>query len=210
MTATAGYKASIYVTTTPSVPVTNVATTDAGDHMTYTISVAAERYWDSSQPVTVQTSPDGTSWTTASPSTYTVQYCGGVIKFASAITGATPSCRVSVSYLPYSIIGSATSADIQVSVDIQDVSTLGGGAWKTKLVTLSDSTIKLTQWWIDNFYLSALSNKMVISCYTGVNSNQRLEGFGYIKTDGIKIDVKSPIEESIDFEVTGALYSILS
>lgn len=212
MTALPGFKASLYATTTPSVAFTNEAMTDGGAHTVYTITNAVKRYWDVSQALTVQTSPDGsTGWTTVTTG-FTVNYCGGIITFAVALTGSTPSVRVSGSYLPYSQVASASSVEVQVAVDVIDVSTLGGGGWKQKLAGIADSTYKLSKYWVDNFYVNALTNRtrLVLAIYTGANANQRFEGFGYLKTDSIKFDVKSAIEESIDVEVDGALNSVLS
>lgn len=211
MTALPGYKASVYITTTPSVAFTNEATSDAGDHKNYTITNAVKRYWDNSQALTIQTSPDGTTWTTVTTG-FTVNYCGGIITFASAISGATPSCRVSGYYLPYSLLGGATSVELQTTVDIADVTSLGGNGWKQKLAMLVDATFKLSKWWMDNFFLSAItsSTRLVISMNTGANANQRFDAFCYIKQDDIKIDLKSPITESIDLEVDGGITAISS
>lgn len=211
MGALAGYKASVYITTTPSLAFTNMVLTDSGGlHTTYTtpIANASQRYWDMTQPLTVQTSPDGTTWTTSTAGT--VQYIGGIVTFASALTGATPSVRVSGYYMPYSLALQAKSIDIQTQIDILDISTFATGAWKAKMAALGDSTYKLSQWWVDNFYLNALGGLMVISAYSGANANQRLEGLALMKSDSIKIAHNSAIEESIDLDSYGPIYAIAS
>lgn len=211
MAALAGFRASVYITSTPSLAFTNEAFTDAGDHKTYTITNAAKRYWDNTQALTVQTAPDGVTWTTVTTG-FTVNYCGGVVTFTNAVAGATPSVRVSGSYFPYSLFGDAKSVDLTTTLDILDVTTFSSGGWKQKLASLVTAQYKLSRWWVDHFFVNALTNKtrLVISVYTGANANQRYDAFAYLKGDGIKFDVKSAHEESLDFEVDGQLNAILS
>lgn len=213
MAPLAGFKANVYVTATPSVSFSNMALTDAGDHKTFSTPTgsAAQRYWDETVALTVQTAPDGSTWTTQTTG-FTVQWVGGIIVFTNAVTGATPSCRVSGSYMPYSVVARAKSIEINNALDILDVSDFGssGTGWKTKLASLAGSEYKLGQWWIDTFYVSMLSTRMVVSAYSGANANQRLEGFAFIKDDSIKTAVNNAVEEAISFESDGPVYAILS
>lgn len=211
MAALAGYKASAYVSTGVSTAMTNEAMTDVGGlHTTYSITNQAHRYIDPSVPVVVQTSPDGSTWTTVTVG-YTLQPVIGTVVFAVAVTGGTPSCRLlSASWLTVSQAIQAKSIDVTPSQNIMDISTFATGAWKVKLVGIGEATIKLSQWWVDNFYLNALGTLMVVTAYSGANANQRLECYAYMKTDGIKLDIANPVEESIDFESHGAMYAVLS
>src|SRR4051812_24967950 len=97
MGALAGYKASITITSSPSVATTNEAMTDSGDHTTYSITNTAKKYWDRSVTLTIQKSTNGgTTWNTVT--NYTVQYVGGSVTSASA-NGGTDLIRASaVSY----------------------------------------------------------------------------------------------------------------
>lgn len=208
-----GFKASVYVTATPSVSFTNLSLVDSGTHTVYSVGAgnSAKWYWDETQSFTVQTSPDGSSWSTASPSTYTIQYVGGIITFQSAITGGTPSCRVSAGYyMPYSVVARAKSVEINNMIDILDTTDFSSGGWKTKIAALAGSEYKLDQWWIDTFYASMLGNRMVVSAYSGRNANQRFEGYAFIKDDSFKTAVSGVNEESITFESDGPVYAILS
>lgn len=212
MSALAGYKANIYATTTPAVAMTNEATTDAGDHKTFSITNAVKRYWDDTQAISVQTSPDGVTWTTVT-SGFTIQYVGGTIVFTNAVTGATPSVRVSSGfYLPYSLIGTATSVDITHTIDILDSTTFSSGGWKTKVASLVGSEYKFNRWWVDHFFVTALDLKtrFVLSAYSGANANQRFDAFGRIKQDAIKTAVNALISEDLTFDVDGAVYAYLS
>lgn len=309
MTAIAGYKASVYVSTGVSTAQSNGAMTDAGDHKTFTVTTSAQRYWDTTVALTVQTEEDeiqtvtitgaptggtftltfganttsaiaynasaatvqaalvalasigannatvsgsaggpwtveftsalgfslralitgnggsltggaspsvsiveanaGSTWTTQA-SGFVVQYCGGIVTFTNALSTGTVNCRVSYNWLTVSQAAQAKSIEIQSSCDIYDISTLGGGAWKQKLVGLAAATIKLSQFWVDVFYISSLGGLLIVAAYTGANSNQRLECYAYIKQDDIKIDVAAVEEESIDLEANGPIYYIAS
>lgn len=212
MAAIPGYKASVYATSTPSVAFTNEAFTDAGDHKNYTITNANKRYWDNTVALTVQTSPDGsTGWTTVTTG-FTVNYCGGILSFTNAISGSVPSVRVSGSYLPYSTVVNARSVEIQNDVDILDVTAFDSAGWHTKIANLVGSAYKLDKWWTDVFFVTALDTKrrLVLSAYSGANSNQRFDAFGYIKNDSVKIAVNQAIDESLEFEVDGSVTYIAS
>lgn len=211
MGALAGYKASLYATTTPSVAFTNEAFTDAGDHKNYTISNSVKTFWDNATALTVQTSPDAIVWTTVTVG-FTVNYCGGIITFASAVTGATPSCRVSGNYLPYSLVGDAKEVDVTVTLDILDSTSFNTTGWKTKTASLVGAEMKVNKWWIDLFYVTALatSRRMVLSAYSGANANQRIQGFGYIKDDSLKVAINALVEESLTFDIDGVLSAILT
>jgi hypothetical protein len=211
MAALAGYLASLYITGTTSVAFTNVAMTDSGDHKTFTISDATKRYWDLTQPVTVQTAPDGVTWTTVTTG-FTIQYVGGKVVFSAAITGATPSCRVSASYFAYSFLGNAKTVDITISNTTEDITTFvtPPSPWKTKLANLSEATIKIGKYWLDTSFMGYLGNRCVVVAYSGANPNQRYECYAFLKQDSMKLDVSKVVTEDLDFESDGAIYFIPS
>lgn len=151
----------------------------------------------------------GSTWATVSTG-YTVQFCGGIVVFNTAVGLGTTSCRVTYNYLTISQALQAKSVDIQVQQDIADITTFASGGWKVKLPLLADVTVKLAQWWIDVFYITNMGNLLVLVMYSGANANQQFACYGYLKTDGIKFDVKGVIEEALDFESHGAVYSINS
>lgn len=210
MGALAGFKADVYLAAGPGVPITNEATTDAGDHKTFSITNQARRYLDKDTAVVVQTSPDGsTGWTTVT-SGFVLHYVGGYVVFDTAITGATPSVRISGAYLPYSVAGSAKSVEINNDVNLEDSTTFADNGWMTKIATLAGSSIKLSQWFVDSFYLDNIGKRLVVSAYSGRNANQRIEAFAFMKSDSIKFAVDALEEESLDFDVDGKVYAIMS
>ena len=203
-----GYKASVYVTGSPSVPFTNTVLTNAGGNTAYYIASTNQRYLDPTQPITVQVAPDGVTWGTVT-SGFIIQACGGIVTFAIALTGSAPAVRISGSYLPVSQAVQAKSIDIQNTVDILDATTFASGGWKVKIAALASATYKLSQWQVDGFYLAALGGLLLVSAYSGANANARIEGYAYIKTDAVKIAPNALNEESIDFEAYGPSYAIL-
>src|SRR2546421_9013031 len=150
-----GYKASVYITSSPSVPFTDEAMIDAGDHKTYTIANAAKRYWDPAATLTVQAN------SSAITSGFTVQNVGGIVIFTSPLPGSPPSVRVSGSFMPISLVARAKSVEISTTVDMVDVTDFSSGGWKTKIATLAGAQYKLGQWWIDGFYLANLGRLLV-------------------------------------------------
>lgn len=212
MTVLPGYKASVNVSTGVSTATTNEAMTDVGGlHTTFQVTNKAHMFIDPTVAVVVQTSPDGTTWTTQT-SGFTLQYCGGIVVFVVAVTGATPSCRLSsANYLVTSQAALAKSVDIIPQVDIIDVSTFAGGAWKQKMALLGDATVKLSQWAsFDGFYLTNINNMLVIQAFSGANANQQLACYAFLKTNNIKFDVKNATEQNLDFESHGPVLYLQS
>ena len=213
MGALAGYLAQFWLAAQPNITFTNLALTDSGDHKTFALSVSdPKRYWDPSASLTVQTAPDGSTWTTASPSTYVVQYVGGKVTFASVVTGGTPSARVSGKYLALNFLGDAKTIDIKTQSDLIDatVFTNPPNPWKVKVATLGDNDITLGKWYIDQTFLGYLGNRIVIAAYNGRNPQQRLECFAFMKSESIKIAEKDLQSEDLDFTSDGAIYYINS
>jgi hypothetical protein len=209
MGALAGFKADVFLAAGPGVPITNEATTDSGDHKTFSITNQVRRYLDKDTAVTVEKTADGTTWTPVT-SGFTLHYVGGYVVFASALTGTAPGVRITGAYLPYSIAGSAKTIEINNDVSVEDSTTFADNGWITKVATLAGSSIKLTQWYIDSFYLDNIRKRLVISAYSGRNANQRIEAFAFMKSDSIKFAVDALEEESLDFDVDGKVYAIMS
>jgi hypothetical protein len=210
-TPIAGFNGSVVITSTPNVALTNEVLTDAGDHKTFNISsgsFATKRYWDRTAAFVVQTAPDGVTWSTASPSTYTIRYVTGQVFFASAVTGGTPSCRISSgAYLPFSTFANMKQWEATPALDLYD-STTFGSQWKTYTPGMLGADVKLTQFYSDLTFSNQITanTAFVVSCMTGRNATERFEGFAYLKGDDIKVAVNALEEESLTYTVTGQLY----
>lgn len=210
MAAIAGYGGSVLVSSLPNVALTNEALTDAGDHKTFSEPSAIKQYWDRSATFVVQTAPDGTTWTTADPSTYSIRYVSGQVVFNTAISGATPACRISSgAYLPYSTFGNMKSWEVVPAVDMLDSSVFGSN-WKQYLPALLGATAKLSQFYADNTLSSVVSNPannvFVLSMKTGRTATERWEGFARFKQDDIKNAVNALVTEDLDVQIDGQLY----
>jgi len=209
-----GYLASVWITPTSSTSFTNLNLVDSGDHKKFSVPVNdPKRYWDPAAAFVVQTAPDGSTWSTATVGTYTVQYVNGTVTFNSAVTGGTPSARISSGkYFALSFLGDAKSVNVKAQLDLHDatVFTNPPSPWKTKVATLADTDIALGKWWIDTTFLAYLGNRCVIVAYNGQNVNQRYECFAFLKSESIKIAVKDLISDDLDFTSDGPLYFIAS
>jgi hypothetical protein len=206
MAALAGYNADLYMASGTSVTMTNEVMTDSGDHQTYNAGTAAHRYWDDQSALTVQTSPDGVTWTTVTVG-FTVRYCGGVITFTSAVAGR--QVRVTGKYLPISQVGSAYDWEVSPSANIIDITTFGN-AWKQKMAGLHDATAKASKYFIDGTFFGLLASRFVIIFYTNFSAGTRFEAYAWLKSDPVKVGVDAIISTEIDFEIDGQLFFMAS
>lgn len=165
MSATAGWKARVRI---PGVAValTNEATTANGARTQYQITNTAKRVLDPQLAVVVQTSPDGSTWSTAAG--YTLNRLTGTVIFPSAQAAGTQIRIASGSYLPLSTVAGAkgytwtiTAQQLDAS-DFDGLATTGGFA-SVKLTGQLDASGTLTQWdQRDTFFANALLNATVL------------------------------------------------
>lgn len=212
MAAIAGYGGSVLLSSLPNVALTNENLTDAGDHKTFNEPTALKRYWDRSATFVVQTAPDGTTWSTAAVGTYTIRYVTGQVVFASAVSGATPSCRIlSGAYLSYSTFANMKNWEVVPAVDMLDSSSFGTN-WKQYTPSLLGATAKLSQFYADNTLVSVVTtpanNIFIVSLLTGRNATERWEGFAHFKQSDIKSAVSALITEDLDVQIDGQLYFV--
>ncbi len=212
----AGFLGDVLITQTPAVSITNQNLTDSGDHTTFNVSVsdAAKRYWDDTATFVFQTSPDGTTWTTVAPAS--IQYVGGKVTFPSAVTGATPSARISSgAYLPYSRLLEVTQWNFSGSRDMKDVTSLKGPSStdrsKVFLPLQLSGTMSLNKWWLAEsaeasnlFTLLTTGAKCVVSLITAANN--RYEGFVYVKDQSLADAVNDVVSRAISFQITSNFY----
>ncbi len=174
MSATAGRVALVKIPGT-AVAFTNEATTGNAGRTIYTITNAVKSVWDPQAAVTVQTSPDGTVWTTAGATTYTLNRLAGKITFGTAL-GAGYFTRVSGSYLPMSIVAGAKSFTYTLSSTVLDATGFDdaytNGGFPTKADGLNDAQGTLSRWYqnpVDSYFNSALTAATVIVLEFTVN-----------------------------------------
>ena len=204
MAALVGYLADLYMASGTSVAFTAEVMTDSGDHQTYNVAVGntAHRYWDDKSALTIQTSPDGVTWTTVTTG-FTVRYVGGQVTFTTV--DATREVRASGNYLPISQVGQAYEWEVSPSANVIDVSVFGS-AWKTKIVGLHDSTAKASRYFLDGTFFNLLGSRFVVVFYVDFATNTRFEAYAWLKTTPEKVGVDAVIQEELDWEIDGQLY----
>lgn len=214
--ATAGYKAGLFLAAPASVSMTNEAMTDSGDHTTFNVTNEAHQCWDYTHTFTVQTAPDGSTWSTASPSTYTIHYAIGQVVFNSAVTGGTPSCRISAGYyLPIAFLAGVTSIDGTATGTALDATAMQNppSPWKTFIPGINGATVKLACLWVNGgTFLSHMTaaDLLVLKIYPDSTGTARYQGYGVLTTDGIKSAVNAVNTEDLDFVLNGQLYYVAS
>jgi hypothetical protein len=202
MATKVGYAADIYITSTPSVAFTQEATTADGGRLNYTITNTAKRYWDRGVSVLVENSTDaGATWHAAPP--YTLNYCGGIVTFATA-RAVGELCRVSGNYYPWAQLGNGKSWELSLANALVDTSVFGSG-WKTFTPVVLGGTVKMGRWWLDSSFLTNLANPLVAVLYVNQAAGTRYEGFVRLKVDSVKTAVAGVIDQTLEFELDGAI-----
>lgn len=212
MAALGGVEGDILITSLPSVTITNdVLSNPLNDKKTYVEGTAAHRYWDPNHTLTVQTTPDGVTWTTVTTG-FTIQYVNGTITFAVALTGGSPGCRLStVNYFPYASIGNTTQwtwAGTKTMIDSTTHKGVGGSHWQDFTPLLKTGKVTLKKWFIDQTIVNHLTADDLLVFSLVTPSGNRYEGFSYLTGDTVNIPVNNLVAEQITFQLTSALYPI--
>lgn len=205
MTATAGYNSQFLVTSTPSISTTNEATTTS-DLTTYTISTAAHRYFDKSQAVTVQTSPDGVTWTTVTTG-FTLYYVNARVVFGVAQPSGTQVRFSSAYYFPYAAIGNAYNAEFAGKMDTVDTTYFNTSGTKTFTPTLISGTLKCSDWWLNETLVNHLTARDLLVVSFQTPTGARYEGFCYVSDCDLKTDVAKVIDEALTFQLTDQFFN---
>lgn len=212
--ATHGRKAQILIASGSGVTFTNEAFSTS-DLTTYTISNSAKRYWDDTASFTVQTSPDGVTWTTVTVG-FSLQYVGGKVIFGSAQASGT-QVRVSGKYKVYVAVINATAWGYDVEREEKEstvmTTTTTPALWKTWQMGLLGGTFKMSDWLADNTYQSLLSQdismiaSMIFDASTGI---PRLECKGYLNKDSMTAALNDLEKEELQFRISGPVYIVTS
>lgn len=151
----------------------------------------------------------GQGWTTASASSYTVQYVGGQVKFNAPFLGTSIGVRASTgNYFPYATLAQCKNWEVAGSIDSIDVSTMvgvGGSAAKQYIPTLFGGTAKLARFWVDQTFLTFIEAGTLLVVSMVTPSNNRYEAYCFAKDLANKLDVKSTIDEDLTFQLSGVL-----
>lgn len=200
--AIAAYNSSFLVTAQPAISFTNEAMTDSGDRTTYTITNAAKRYLDILTAVVVQTSPDGSSWSTAAASTYTLKYVGGKVTFTSQQPVGTQVRLSSGKYYAYSTLANAHSNEFSGKVQLENSTVYNSGGTQSFTPTLFEGNLKCDQWWANEARLNALMARDLLVVSFVLPSGNRYEGYCYTEETSLKGGTKGVLEEGLSFKFT--------
>lgn len=215
--ATVGNKGQVLLTSRPGLTLTSFALTDSGDHKTFFTPLAqsAKRYWDNEAVFTFESSPDGTTWSAATPAN--VQYIGGIITFASAIVGATPSARVaSGAYLPWAALAQISEWDYELSRNIMEDTTMSTDGnptrWRTYTPGLLGATSKLSRFQVNGGLSGELTSDslLVLSGVLDLTTGIRMESFAKLQKQGLKIPLDGLETEDLDLQNVGPVYFLAS
>ncbi len=218
----AGYTGAILLTSLPSVALAaDFALVDSGDHTTFEVSTAnnAYRYWDEATAMTFQTAPDGVTWTTVVPAS--IQYVGGKVTFPGAVSGATPSARVTAgNYLPWTVLANVTAWGFDGDVTFLDITSMlgdgngglqAGAGWKVFQPLLLEGSFTVTKFWVPESqagFVADIDNRTLFIISGAEITGNRYEGFAYAKKASIKTDVEKVSEETLDFQLNGQFYCV--
>lgn len=206
MAVITGEKASINISSMPSLSFTDEATTAGPDFKTYAINDQAKRYWDRSVSISVERSTDGIVWNTVSDTEYTVQFVGGKVIFQSAQAPGI-LIRVDGNYLPYSQLGDAKEWSLEVEAEMADITAFGDG-WKNQMTLQRKASATLAKWWLDAFFLDQLDRLLVLVLDVDSSSGKRYEAYARFSKDSVKLAVSGMVEEELTLEMDGELYYV--
>lgn len=197
MAAIAGKIGAIYIPTTGiSAAFTDEACTDSGDHKTYYITADAKRYWDEANGVTVKVD-------TVEETGVSIEWAGGRIIFDTALAG-TETVTVSGKYYAMSEEGGVTNWNIDIEIELTEVTSLGD-TWKKYISNLKGWSLSAEKSWMDGAYISK-TDKIAVALFVDESSDIRYDGFCKLNTDGIEDNVDDKVNESLDFVGDGGLY----
>lgn len=168
----------------------------------------------SSPSVSIAESQAGATWTTKASSLYTVQYVNGQIIFNNAFLGTQAGCRVTGAYLPYAAVGDILEWSPDISRKIHATTCMTTNStptrWETYLPGLVGGTIKINKFLADNTYANLLTiftdDTLVLSLVLdATNGYPRLEAYGKLSKDGMKVPIKDIEMEDLDFQIDGQM-----
>jgi hypothetical protein len=203
----AGYNSTVLIGSLPAVALTDEAMTST-DLTTYIITNQAHRYLDKKTPTVVQTSPDGSAWTTVTTG-FTLYRSTARVVFASAQASGTQVRLHSGKYIPYSLLATANSADFSGKLDMLEdtvFSTTGEGA-KTFVPGLMNGTLKLGGWWVNNSRAASLIARDLLIVGFTTPTGSRYEGFCLASDCDIKVDMKALVGQDLTFQLTDEFFA---
>ena len=221
MAALAGYDGYLLLTSPPSVNLpADFALDDSGDHTTFVTSSSNKqyRYWDQLASFTFQTSPDGsTSWVDTAPAS--IQYVGGKVTFPTAVTGATPSARVTVGkYFPYAVIANIMKWAFNGERMFQDATVMtatdssAGSAAKVFAPLLLSGTFSVDKFWVpessEGYGGDITAGTSLIISGVVYTTGHRYEAYCYNNKFTMNLDITKLVDSPLEFQLSGPIYCV--
>src|SRR6266550_4430413 len=156
----------------------------------------------------------GNTWTTQVATTYTIQYVGGKVIFSAPFLGTSVGCRVTGAYFNFTAIGDVLEWAPDISRKTHPTTCMTTNnvptRWETFLPGLAGGTIKINRFLVDNTYVGlftvftddTLILSLVMDATTGL---PRLESYGKLTKDGMKVPLKDLEMEDLDFVIDGQM-----
>lgn len=206
MSAIVGYGGAVLLPVGAAAALTNAATTASTDRTVYTITDTTKRAIVRSVSVTVETSPDGTTWSPASG--YTVRHAVGQVVFTAARPVGT-QIRVSGQYQPMVTSGQFQEWGLDPAVELKDATVLGD-SWQRVKPVLRSASAKLSGFWADRYWLDQMVADADVVLWLDVDATARKRYAGYFKTNkgGVGVKVEDLISEAVDLVTDGELYYV--
>lgn len=200
--AVAAYSSKILVTSPPSISLTNEATSASTDRKTYTIVDNDKRYLDDTSAVVVQSSPDGSAWTTITTG-FTLRHVGAQVIFPSAQAVGTQIRFSSGKYFPSATVGAgATTTEFAGEVQLEDTTVFNDDGAHSFLPTLMSGEISTSGFWLDHARVKSLQDRDRLIGSFVLPTGRRIEGYMYAGKCGIKGEIDKPVTEELTFQLT--------
>lgn len=149
----------------------------------------------------------GSTWSTASATTYTLKHVGAIVIFNAANAQGTSVRLHSGAYYAYSALVSAHSAEFSAKVNAIDVTTFNSSGTETYIGGVMGGTLKCSDWWANNTRLASLTSRDLLVVSFQTSSGRRFEGYVYGTDCSIKSEVKSAVGEDLTFQLTNEFFS---
>lgn len=203
--ALAGYNSQVLIASLPSVAFTNEATSTT-DLTTYTITNSAHRYFDKSVPTVVQTSPDGTTWSTVTTG-FTLYRANARVVFASAQPAGTQVRFASGNYFPYATIAEAASCEFSGKMGVENTTVFNTTGTQSFTPTTLTGTLKYSSFWINTARALSLQARDFLIVSFQLSTGNRYEGFCYASDCDIKDDVNKTVNQDLIFQLTDEFFA---
>lgn len=207
MAVYSGHRGAIYVQSGAPQTLTNGATTANAARTQYQITDASKRFLTRTGTVTVETSPDGVTWTPAVEGTdYALQRLGGIVTFASARPVGT-QVRVSGDYWGMVELGQVEEWSLEVSREVHTYVTMRQ-EYLGKAYGAGDSKGSFGRLWLDGDLFSRLSagSEIALVLYVSYDDNLAYALYGLLANLKIESPGDGLVTESVDFEGMGTPY----